>query len=230
MHIGGRSQGVVWQALAYHGGLAFARHHEHTQGLKVELGGTSVQLLEEARLDELYQVIPEGLCRVVNSHLEAFGGRTSSLITVLSGPFTSDLMACKHRPMHQKPLEPLARVMIVDAHAGSRKQLKDLFEPLDIEVIEVKLGKTAMDHLADQNTDMIFYDMNSKDIDGFNFARWLRRGQVNRQLPLILCANEISKEVLLKAKQCGMSDLLLRPPSSDKLKTIVKKYLPEVIR
>jgi CheY-like chemotaxis protein len=224
------------EAMAHHGALAMARSQVHKYGIKIELKNTSLHFLEESQFQELDEIIPLGLCRVVNSHFEVFGEEPSTLLTVFTDEFTLQLKKLfEDRGIRDFSLsksseeENTAKVMIADGVIGYRTILRRYLQPLDIKIFEVIDGKTAMSMVDSENLDLVFYDMNMSDMDGEQFARWLRRRPLSRGLPLIFCGSQVSTEVLIAGAHAGMNDFLLRPPQEEKVRQIIEKYLPELI-
>ena len=222
-------------ALAHHGGLALERHQKHVKGLNIELAGSSLHVYTESEMSDLAAMVPDGLCRVFNSHFEPFGHASSSLITVMSDSFSRQVIdKIAERKMYSSSKiksfqEPITRILVADQLGAYRSLLIRILEPLNIKVIEAETGKKAMEMVDKENVDMIFYDVQMADVDGYSFARWLRRSNLNRNMPLVFCGTQVSSEILVKGKTAGMSDFVLRPPSDSKLKQVISKYLPEIM-
>jgi len=216
------------QAMAHNGALALVRGQAHLLGMTLELQKSSVHFVEEERLGELEKMIPESLYRVVHSHLEVFGQQSSAMITLMSDSFTKQLFELLKDQKNIKTSYQTT-ILIVDSHSSSCALLCQMFQSLEVEILEAGKGKEAMEMVDKHSVDLVFYDVHMKDMDGEHFARWLRRRPLDKKLPLIFCATEVSSEMLIKSKQAGMDDFLLKPPSEVKVKNIVNKYLPEIV-
>lgn len=223
------------EALAHHGGLALVRGQENVIDLNLELTKSSVHFLKESQLSELESVIPEGLCRVVQCHLEVFGYDPSTMITVFSDDLCLQMADNEELRNWQSALNRAeddmsfaTRVLLVDTVSTYRNIIANFLKPLNLEVVEVDLGMDAMRLIEDEEFDIIFYDFKMPDMDGYHFTKWLRERSDSKDCPLILCGQELSSEVLIASKKVGMSDYLVRPSKPKRIKQIIKKFLPKI--
>lgn len=224
------------EGLAHQGALAMARSQEHQDGLKIKVESTRVHLFDEDHLQDIEELLPQGLCRMVFSDFEVFSRRASTMITVFSAPLLDrleDWMKTRYSPDDIRSWTPSAdintRFLVVDSSNATRSLLERQLEKLYVAEIEsFKLGQEAMYAVDKKRIDMIFYDFNVTDVAIGKFVAWLRRHAKGRMIPLIGLGADVSKAELVKAKEYGMTSFLIKPPSPARLKQIVESHMPEL--
>jgi len=92
-------------------------------------------------------------------------------------------------------------------------------------VLRVTNGVTALKVLNTQKIDLVILDINMPDMTGYELANSIRKISDYAKTPIIFLSGNSSREHVLKAKQAGASDYLIKPASYDALLTSVLKYV-----
>jgi len=91
-------------------------------------------------------------------------------------------------------------------------------------IIEAENGKEACQSHQNQRPDLIFMDIVMPEMDGYQAAQQIR--QSDKQTPIIAMTAKALKEDRDICLNAGMNDLITKPFSLDRLKDMLKKYLP----
>jgi len=92
-------------------------------------------------------------------------------------------------------------------------------------VLRVTNGKTALKVLKTQTIDLIILDVNMPDMNGYELANSIRRLPNYAKTPIIFLSGNTTREHVMKAKQAGASDYIIKPATYDALLTSVLKYV-----
>jgi len=92
-------------------------------------------------------------------------------------------------------------------------------------VLRVTNGKTALKVLKTQKIDLIILDIDMPDMNGYELASKIRKTSGYDKTPIIFLSGNSSRDHVLKAKQAGASDYIIKPASYDALLTSVLKYV-----
>lgn len=103
-------------------------------------------------------------------------------------------------------------VLIVDDQALNRLVLKRLLSRFNaLTVFEAEDGEVGWDKLPLFNPALIFCDIFMPKVDGLSFMMRLREHPVYYDIPVIITSAGKDREVLLKLKELGITDYLLKP-------------------
>lgn len=103
-------------------------------------------------------------------------------------------------------------VLIVDDQAMNRLVLKRLLSRFsELTVHEAEDGEVAWDKLPLFDPALIFCDIFMPKLDGVSFMMRLREHPVYADVPVIISSSGKDREVLLKLKELGITDYLLKP-------------------
>lgn len=103
-------------------------------------------------------------------------------------------------------------VLIVDDQALNRLVLKRLLSRFNgLTVHEAEDGEVAWEKLPMFDPALIFCDIFMPKVDGVSFMMRLREHPVFHDIPVIITSAGKDREVLLKLKELGISDYLLKP-------------------
>lgn len=122
---------------------------------------------------------------------------------------------------------PDAKVLVVDDNRINRKVFKNLVKDLQVQISEAESGQECLDMLKQQNYDLIFLDHMMPGLDGVETLHIIRKENLCEGVPVImLTANAIvgDKEKYLKE---GFDDFLSKPIISDRLDSMILRYLPK---
>ncbi len=103
-------------------------------------------------------------------------------------------------------------VLIVDDHLANRTLIRQLLEPLDVNVYDAGSAAEALERTAAQEFDMILLDLVMPDVDGIGAARMIRAQGRNQATPLI--AFTALSERDFAGEDAGLFDDVLTKPIS----------------
>jgi signal transduction histidine kinase len=137
-------------------------------------------------------------------------------------------------PIPRKPHRPTAaepgpcrermptRILVVDDIESNLFALSALLEGPSVEIIRARSGSEAIRALREDEFSLILLDVQMPEMDGFDTAAAIRRGEKSRRTPIIfVTAFGASQEKLAKAYAIGASDFMTKPIDPDALKAKV---------
>lgn len=83
------------------------------------------------------------------------------------------------------------------------------FERLD--VTAAASGSRALELLASDDFDLVLLDVNMPDIDGFSVLAKLRKIARLADLPVVMVTGMVDERSVLKGKEYGVSEYLVKP-------------------
>jgi len=92
-------------------------------------------------------------------------------------------------------------------------------------VFRVTNGKTALKVFNMQKIDLVILDIDMPDMNGYELADLIRRSPDCAQTPIIFISGNTTREHVMKAKQAGACDYIIKPASYDTLLSSVLKHL-----
>ncbi len=103
-------------------------------------------------------------------------------------------------------------VLIVDDQAMNRLVLKRLLSRFSaLTVYEAEDGEVAWEKLPMFDPALIFCDIFMPKVDGLSFMMRLREHPLYNEIPVIITSAGKDVDVLLKLKELGIKDYLLKP-------------------
>jgi CheY-like chemotaxis protein len=117
-------------------------------------------------------------------------------------------------------------ILIVEDFKDTRVLMKFLLEGLGYQVIEAEDGWKAVESVKKQIPDLILMDMALPYTDGLTATKIIRQFKETAKIPII--AFTASGEFIQKqAIEAGCDALLMKPLDTDKLQSMLDKYLGE---
>jgi len=116
-------------------------------------------------------------------------------------------------------------ILVVDDSSTVRKFVSLSLTMQGFKVITACDGMEALEKLPTEKVDLVITDLNMPNMDGYEFIRTLREGDLYKELPVIILSSlsdQASKELGLKA---GAHSFLVKPFSIEKVQYEVSKYL-----
>lgn len=118
---------------------------------------------------------------------------------------------------------PTPRVLIVDDDRFVRDTLKDILEPLQLDVTEAADGREAVDQVKSQQWDLVLLDLFMPVKSGVEALMEIRKLGPS---PRVLVISSLDSEVLVKqAIGAGANGFVLKPFHPVELTDAVKKQL-----
>ncbi len=122
-------------------------------------------------------------------------------------------------------------ILIVDDEGVNLKYSAKILENFDFKVKTATNGKEAIEALDRGNCDLILMDVNMPVLDGYEATKLIRKGNSFnsfdnfKMIPIIGLSGDNSQEVIQKAKENGMNDLICKPISPEALVEVISRWL-----
>ena len=108
-------------------------------------------------------------------------------------------------------------VLVVEDEELVRQAIADMLEGIGVgSVVAVESGATAIEHLSDEESsiDLVICDIVMPEMDGFEFVRHVRYGDVPRykDIPILVLTGANKPEYAQRGKYYRIQAFLLKPP------------------
>lgn len=115
-------------------------------------------------------------------------------------------------------------ILVVEDFKDTRIMMKFLLERLGYNVLEAEDGWKAVESVKKQIPDLILMDMALPNTDGLTATRIIRQFKEASKIPIIAftASGEFINDQAIKA---GCDALLMKPLDTDKLQSMLDKYL-----
>jgi len=118
------------------------------------------------------------------------------------------------------------KVLLVDDDIRNIYALTSVLEQQGMEVIMATNGKDALRKLEKQpDTDIILMDIMMPEMDGYVAIREIRKLDRHRNMPIIAVTAKAMNGDREKCIQCGASDYISKPVSSEQLLSLLRVWL-----
>lgn len=111
-------------------------------------------------------------------------------------------------------------VLIIDDSRYARSLIKSALYSFGVRnVLEVADGPAGIEALLAGKIDLVVVDYDMVPMDGITFTRLVRGGEqgVPREVPIVMVSGMAEMEIVVEAKNAGVSEFLVRPVSADSL-------------
>lgn len=120
------------------------------------------------------------------------------------------------------------RVLIVDDYKTMLRIIRNLLNQIGFkEVDEAADGTQALEKFNSGNYGLIISDWNMEPMSGYDFLKAVRTGAHNNKVPFIMVTAESKTENVIKAKQAGVSNYIVKPFNAETLKAKIESVLVE---
>ncbi|MBN3963010.1 response regulator [Nostoc sp. NMS8] len=124
----------------------------------------------------------------------------------------------------KKRIAPL--VACVDDSPQVCKMLEDIITSNGLRFVKIQDAVQALPTLIQDKPDLIFLDLIMPVASGYEICTQLRRISTFSNTPIIILTGSDGLLDRVRAKVVGSTDFLTKPVMSDKVMSIVRKYLP----
>jgi len=158
----------------------------------------------------------------------AFDRILSSIVTGDYGNARS--VALKFKEEQVKYLQQCAgynyavKVLAVDDMPESLSFISNVLKN-HFKVFRVTNGQTALKVLKTQEISLIILDVDMPDMSGYDLATEIRKIPKYAKIPIIFLSGNSTREHILKAKQVGAADYIIKPTNYETLLTSVLKHI-----
>jgi CheY-like chemotaxis protein/HPt (histidine-containing phosphotransfer) domain-containing protein len=121
-----------------------------------------------------------------------------------------------------------AKILVVDDHPVNLLFLRNVLKDFGFScIVEASNGLEALKSCEESNFDLVLMDCQMPEMDGFTTARHIREKENPACSPVIVAVTaDIMKGIIDKCTAAGMSDYISKPVEIEKLRSILKKWLP----
>lgn len=117
------------------------------------------------------------------------------------------------------------KVLVVDDSMTNVFLLQTLLEEKNYEVMFCYDGKEAIEHVDNEEFDLILLDLMMPNLDGFDVLRHLNNKEDPSQTKVIIITAREDTESQRKALELGATEYLTKPVDIDELMTRVSNHL-----
>ena len=112
-------------------------------------------------------------------------------------------------------------VLAIDDNVQQLSEFKSILVPqYDLRV--VKSASEAIAFLVRNSADVILLDIEMPNISGFEFYEDLKKIPTFADTPVIIISGNSGQEFLIKAKESGAAEVLIKPVKPDNLVSIIE--------
>ena len=152
-------------------------------------------------------------------HLESSPGKGAEFSFELS--FAMAEMTAVSEEKTELALELLrnARVLLAEDNAINQLVARQFLEEWGVDLKVVNNGKEALEHVRDNQVDLVLMDLQMPEMDGFEASRSIRslQGEQFSRLPIIALTASATHEVGEMHTRCGMNDFIHKPFNPEEL-------------
>lgn len=118
----------------------------------------------------------------------------------------------------------MARILIIDDSAFTRRQLKRALASLEHEVREAGSGKEGLEALADYRPDYVITDLLMPEMDGFEFIDAVRRLDNDlARVPIIVLSADVQEASRNRTNELGAERFLNKPVRPDMIRATLEE-------
>jgi two-component system chemotaxis response regulator CheY len=118
------------------------------------------------------------------------------------------------------------KVLIVDDYSTMLRIIRNLLNQIGFKDIdEATDGTQALEMFGQKNYGMVISDWNMEPMSGYDFLKHVRAGSHNKDIPFIMITAESKTENVIKAKQAGVSNYIVKPFNAETLKGKIESVL-----
>ncbi|WP_445427463.1 GAF domain-containing protein [Alishewanella sp. HL-SH05] len=153
----------------------------------------------------------------------------SQLIQAVHAAFHDADLAQDVEQIHQPVFtQQHSRILVLEDNSTNQKVIKQQLQRLGYSVVVAEDGLTGLRCLEKQQFDLILSDLHMPNMDGYQFVKKFRQQELEQgrtRIPVIALTANIVPEELLRCKDEGMDDYLVKPLPSDQLKATLDTWL-----
>lgn len=173
--------------------------------------------------------ISRTLVRLMGAELEVESqlGKGSRFWFALELPATGEtqLLRGPDEPQIEGYAGARRRILLVDDRPQNRQVLREMLEPLGLQISEANDGREALVVAARTKPDLVLMDLHMPDMDGLQTTRIIRRATWGRGMPVVAIsgsAYDLNRQACLDA---GCNDFLAKPFRARDLMAVISRLL-----
>lgn len=118
------------------------------------------------------------------------------------------------------------QILVVDNQWENRVFLVNLLKELGFSLLEANNGKEALELTSQNLPDIVFTDLVMPVMDGFEFARKVRKSFFSKKLVIIAVSANVFEHQQQMSLEAGCNEFLAKPVHLESLLDLLPKYLP----
>ena len=122
----------------------------------------------------------------------------------------------------------MAKILIVDDSALTRKAISRIIEMIDLEfdeVVEACNGHEALEMLQEGSIDLVLADLNMPEMGGIEMIYHMASHEVTKHIPVIVISTESSTTRIEGLLANGAKNYLHKPFTPEQVKDVIEETL-----
>ena len=139
----------------------------------------------------------------------------------------AELLSCVNSILHTMKIRRQETVLVVEDNMNVQNMLKFGLMQQGFHVVICTDGEEAYEKALASPPDVIVADMDTPNLDGRHFVRYLKERDETRNVPVIILSNRESRSELARGLHIGTSAFITKPFSIDKVVLYVERLTVE---
>jgi twitching motility two-component system response regulator PilG len=119
------------------------------------------------------------------------------------------------------------KALVVDDSLPVRKSMEIQLGLYGMEIDFAETGEEALEFIKKTVYDIIFLDLMLPGIDGYKVCKVIKSEKMSKNTPVVMLTGKGSRFDKLRGTMAGASVYLTKPVEQEKLKEVIKQFLPE---
>ncbi|MCS6782963.1 MAG: response regulator [Gloeomargarita sp. SKYBB_i_bin120] len=125
------------------------------------------------------------------------------------------------------PRPPRPVIACIDDSPLVAQALRPILEPLGYQVWGVTDPLRSLSQLLQRQPVLIFLDLVMPETNGYEVCAFLRKSAAFQRTPIVILTGQGTVIDRVRAKLCGASDFLAKPPVAERVVEVVQTLLPQ---
>ncbi|MFC1664561.1 PleD family two-component system response regulator [Pseudomonadota bacterium] len=118
---------------------------------------------------------------------------------------------------------PISKILVVDDAATDRMNLQKILSDAGYQVVAAASGVEALEKASSEKPDLIFLDIVMESMDGYQACRKLSKGEVTKNIPIIMVSSKNQEVDKLWAQKQGAVAYICKPYTADDITDQIQK-------
>ena len=115
--------------------------------------------------------------------------------------------------------------MVAEDDVDARGVISRHLKALEVRILEVDDGVTALEKLSTEVPDLIILDLNLPSMSGFELCEHIRKRDVTSRVPILVVTGRNSLEDHARAREVGVTKYIAKPFKKKEFVEAVKSLL-----
>lgn len=120
------------------------------------------------------------------------------------------------------------KALVVDDAAAVRKSMEIQLGLFGMEIDFAETGEQALEFTQQKVYDIIFLDLMLPGIDGYKVCKEIKSHKLSKNTPVVMLTGKGSRFDKLRGTMAGANVYLTKPVEQEKLKEVIKQFLPNI--